>query len=172
MVSSYTPHERSMSVIFPGDEFPGNRFSLVKSENTELKDFIFKSSYAAYSPERDSFTIVFLNYEREEDSDPRPLNDGEVKVVIMVYNEDSLPVTPGEYRLKSEYDTGGSLFNIGILTNKGEFYASDVKSGEESKLVVSKADNKIFAGRVMAEDNEGMVVMGTFSVQTEKVMQE
>jgi hypothetical protein len=144
---------------------PENQLTIVKdsSLNMDIKNFPFKTAYGNFNKTYNSYRAIFINYDRELDSDFGQREGEQVKVIIMVFNMSGAALTTGDYTLSG--GSTGNQFAVGIETAKGTTYAASYMDADIGKVVVTRIDDEMLCGEVNITDSRGMVVKGTFSVE-------
>lgn len=146
---------------------PENKLTIVKdsSLNMDIKDFPFKTAYGNFNKTYNSYRAIFINYNREQDSDFGQREGDQVKVIVMVFNMSGAALTTGDYTLSG--GSTGNQFAVGIETAKGTTYAASYMDADIGKVVITRLDDEMLCGEVNITDSRGMVVKGTFSVENQ-----
>lgn len=140
----------------------------VKNEYVDFSEgFPHVYAYGNYNKTYNSYRAIFLNFDKSNDGDFRKPENGEIKVVIMVFNLKGTELTEGGYTLDG--GDSGNQFSVGIETSEGSSYSTSLNGADIGSVSINRLDDEWICGEVNVTDSNGMKVIGTFSVANEKV---
>ena len=141
--------------------------SVVKNKYIDVQDFDYTVAYGNYNSTWKTYRAIFINYPKSEDSDFKAMSEGQIKVVVMVFNSDGNFPGPGVYTLKG--GETNNKFAVSIQTVEGSTYGTSINGQDIGNVSIIKSDENILCGEVNIHDSDGMEVVGTFTVSNEDV---
>ncbi len=141
--------------------------SIVKNKYIDVQGFDYTSAYGNYNSNWKTYRAIFINYPKSEDSDFKAMSEGQIKVVVMVFNSDGDFPGPGVYTLLGEGTN--NKFAVSIQTIEGSTYATSINGEEIGSVTITKSDDYILCGEVNIHNSVGMEIVGRFTVSNEEL---
>lgn len=155
------------STVFSQECPDKTELTVVKNKYIDLQNFDYTAVYGNYNTTWKTYRAIFINYPKSEDSDFKAMSDGQIKVVVMLFNSDGIFPGPGVYTLDG--GVTNNKFAVSIQTVEGSTYGTSINGQDIGNVTITKSDENILCGEVNIHDSDGMDVVGTFTVSNEGV---
>ncbi|MCB9195850.1 MAG: hypothetical protein H6598_06475 [Flavobacteriales bacterium] len=150
-----------------------NEVSGGKNEITKLKfddtdqDFDQKYVYANFNSIYQSYRIIYLNYDKKEDSDFGQRTGDQMKIVIGLFNPDGGEFKPGKYTWAGN-STGMNKIAVQVETGNGLKTCNTAGIEDAGYVEITNVSKEFIKGNFHV-NGVGFEVSGSFDTKNEPV---
>lgn len=161
-----------------GESAPASFTSNLKNEITTLKyggadqSFSQKYAYANYSKTYQSYRVIYINYDKSEDSDYGSRTGDQQKIIVFLHNPKDGEFKPGKYTPNGD-ENGMNKGFAQIETAEGTMSINTAVDDPGYIEIIDVSDDQIVGeyhlhGKMLS-DNSDFEISGTFNAKHEAV---